>query len=184
MEVSLLHSDTLGDVIKEHHKPLLDTSLESLKASVKVHTDSLDAKFANLQADSNRQFADLKSSLQADSIRQFADLKSSLQEQLAPFLRQVQEGMNARHLVSQRPLRLLCKTVPGHDGELEPPTDPAFQGLGRPVPIGTSPPSCAFCPNGTISRASLTTLTTAQLANFAWFYNEEFPGKLALDVLS
>jgi hypothetical protein len=169
MEVSLLHSDTLGDVIKEHHKPLLDTSLESLKASVKVHTDSLDAKFANLQADSNRQFA---------------DLKSSLQEQLAPFLRQVQEGMNARHLVSQRPLRLLCKTVPGHDGELEPPTDPAFQGLGRPVPIGTSPPSCAFCPNGTISRASLTTLTTAQLANFAWFYNEEFPGKLALDVLS
>jgi hypothetical protein len=169
MEVSLLHSDTLGDVIKEHHKPLLDTSLESLKASVKVHTDSLDAKFANLQADSNRQCA---------------DLKSSLQEQLAPFLRQVQEGMNARHLVSQRPLRLLCKTVPGHDGELEPPTDPAFQGLGRPVPIGTSPPSCAFCPNGTISRASLTTLTTAQLANFAWFYNEEFPGKLALDVLS
>jgi hypothetical protein len=169
MEVSLLHSDTLGNVIKEHHKPLLDTSLESLKASVKVHTDSLDAKFANLQADSNRQFA---------------DLKSSLQEQLAPFLRQVQEGMNARHLVSQRPLRLLCKTVPGHDGELEEPTDPAFQGLGRPVPIGTSPPSCAFCPNGTISRASLTTLTTAQLANFAWFYNEEFPGKLALDVLS
>ena len=169
MEVSLLHSDTLGNVIKEHHKPLLDTSLESLKASVKVHTDSLDAKFANLQADSNRQFA---------------DLKSSLQEQLAPFLRQVQEGMNARHLVSQRPLRLLCKTVPGHDGELEEPTDPAFQGLGRPVPIGTSPPSCAFCPNGTISRASLTTLTTAQLANFAWFYNEAFPGKLALDVLS
>jgi len=164
MEVSLLHSDTLGDVIKEHHKPLLDTSLESLKASVKVHTDSLDAKFANLQADSNRQFA---------------DLKSSLQEQLAPFLRQVQEGMNARHLVSQRPLRLLCKTVPGHDEELEEPTDPPFQRLDRPVPIGTLPPSSTFCPNGTISGASLTTLTTAQLANFSWFYNEAFPGKFA-----
>ena len=169
VEVALLHSGTLGTIIEEHHKPLLDKSVESLDASVKVHADSLNAKFDDLKADNNRQFA---------------ELKSSLQEQFAPFLRQVQEGMNARNLVSQRPLRFFGKTVPGHDEEFEEPTDPAFLGLLRPVPIGALPPSCVFCPNGTISRASLTTLTAAQLAHFAWFYNERFPGKFAWHVLS
>jgi hypothetical protein len=168
LEVALKHSETMGSIIEDHQKPLLDKSLESLNASVKVHADTLVSKFDELKDDTNRQFS---------------DLKSSLRVQFAPFLRQVQEGMNARNLVSQRPLRLFCKTVPGHHEEFEEPTDPAFQGLERPVPIGALPPPCTFCPNGTISRASLTTLTAAHLAHFAWFYNERFSGKFAWHAL-
>ena len=72
-------------------------------------------------------------------------------------------------------LKMMVKATAGHPARV--PTDSVLVALGAaPVPVGTALPPAAIMAGQTWTRGRIASLTTAQLNDLEWFYNEQFVG--------
>ncbi len=103
-----------------------------------------------------------------------------INEQLAALTAMVQnqkrEAHNRRASAANGLLLLPFKTIAGHPARA--PNAQEFLDLQRPVPIGTLPPSLPYFPKKGLAAPEINKLTEAQIADFEWYYNEEFSGGL------
>ena len=86
--------------------------------------------------------------------------------------------MNERIAQTARSMTPLLKTVAGHPAGVVP-RDPALLALvgAEPVPVGAAlPAALSFPAGGAWTHAQIMGLTSAQLDDLEWFYNERFGG--------